>query len=88
MTESGYLLASVYGPKGWVVLKYASLTGSTWMAEAGSWKRVEEVGVLPESEYQVVMQPAPGDIKGYVAARVDRGNGITWWLKDNQWEPF
>lgn len=81
-------LVSVYGPKGWVVLKYDSKTGSTWKAEAGDWIAVKEVGTLPESYYQVVMQPADKDVKGHVAARIDRNNGIAWWLKDNQWEPF
>ncbi len=83
-----YRLVSVYGPKGWVVLKYDASTGTSWKAEAGDWALIDEVGVLPESNYQVVMQLAPGDVKGYVAARIDSGNGITWWLKDNQWEPF
>ncbi|MEH6650154.1 MAG: hypothetical protein V7707_09045 [Motiliproteus sp.] len=86
--DSDYQLASVYGPKGWIVLKYDRLSGSSWKAEAGSWKLIEEVGDLPESKYQVVLQLAPGDVKGYVAARIDSGNGITWWLKDNEWEPF
>lgn len=83
-----YQLVSVYGPKGWVVLKYDARTGVTWKAEAGDWVAIKEVGVLPESDYQVVMQPADKDIKGHVAARIDRNNGIAWWLKDNQWEPF
>lgn len=87
-SQSNYRLASVYGAKGWVVLKYDSSTGEGWLAEAGDWKPIEEVGVLPESQYQVLIQLAPDDIKGYVAARIDSGNGITWWLKDNQWEPF
>ncbi|MEH6472378.1 MAG: hypothetical protein V7752_14105 [Halopseudomonas sp.] len=88
VTEPVYQLVSVYGPKGWVVLKYDSLAGTTWKAEAGNWKRIEEVGVLPESSYQVVMEPIEKDVRGHVAARIDRNNGITWWLKDNQWEPF
>lgn len=86
--DPDYHLASVYGSKGWIVLKYDRLSGRSWKAEAGSWKPIEEVGDLPESIYQVVLQLAPGDVKGYVAARIDSGNGITWWLKDNQWEPF
>lgn len=86
--EPSYQLVSVYGPKGWVVLKYDTRTGSTWKAIAGDWVAVTEVGVLPESDYQVVMQSAEKDVKGHVAARIDRNNGIAWWLKDNQWEPF
>tara|TARA_R110002167_G_scaffold70379_1_gene198313 strand:- start:14041 stop:14727 length:687 start_codon:yes stop_codon:yes gene_type:complete len=88
ITEPGFELVSVYGPKGWVVLKYDSRTGSTWKAEAGDWIAVTEVGVLPESNYQVVMQPADKDVKGHVAARIDRNTGVAWWLKNNQWEPF
>ncbi|MFT6916950.1 MAG: hypothetical protein ACJAWL_003294 [Motiliproteus sp.] len=83
-----YQLVSVYGPKGWVVLKYDTRSGSTWKADEGDWVAITEVGVLPESDYQVVMQPAGNDVKGHVAARIDRNNGIAWWLKDNQWEPF
>lgn len=88
ITEPVFELVSVYGAKGWVVLKYDSRSGSTWKADAGNWAVIKEVGVLPESAYQVVMEPIANDVRGYVAARIDRNNGITWWLKDNQWEPF
>ncbi len=88
IVEPLFELVSVYGPKGWVVLKYDNRTGSSWKAEAGDWVSITEVGVLPESDYQVVMEPIANDVRGHVAARIDRNNGITWWLKDNQWEPF
>ncbi len=83
-----YQLVSVYSSKGWILLKLDRSSGTTWKADGGDWFEIQEVGVLPESEYQVVMQPNPNDIKGFVAARIDRNNGISWWLKDNQWEPF
>ncbi|RDE19504.1 hypothetical protein DV711_11475 [Motiliproteus coralliicola] len=86
--QAPYQLVSVYSSKGWILLKLDRLSGTTWKADGADWLEIQEVGVLPASEYQVVMQPNPNDIKGFVAARIDRNNGISWWLKDNQWEPF
>ena len=86
---AGFLLVSAYTPKGqWVIFKYDEATGLTWNAREGDWIEVGELGSLPVSVYQVVLRPAAGDVKGYVAARIDRETGRSWWLKGNTWEAF
>lgn len=85
----GFRLVSAYTPKGqWVIFKYDEATGLTWMAKEGGWMEIEEQGRLPYSRYEVVLRPAAGDVKGYVAARVDQQTGESWWLKGNQWAAF
>ncbi len=85
----GFRLVSAYTPKGqWVIFKYDEATGLTWMAKEGGWSAIDEVSRLPISRYEVVLRPAAGDVKGYVAARVDQQTGESWWLKGNQWEAF
>lgn len=85
----GFRMVSAYTPAGtWVVLKYDEATGLTWSAKGGNWEAVDEEEIPGTSHYQVVLQPAAGDKKGYVAARIDRDSGQTWWLNGNRWEPF
>lgn len=85
---AGFRLVSAYTPKQWVIFKYDEATGLTWMAKEGGWLAIEELSRLPISRYEVVLRPAAGDVKGYVAARVDQQTGESWWLKGNQWAPF
>ena len=86
---AGFRLVSAYTPKGqWVIFKYDEQTGLTWNAQDGGWIEVEELESLPASVYQVVLRPASGDVKGYVAARIDRETGRSWWLRGNVWESF
>lgn len=88
-TPPGFRLASAYTPKGqWVIFKYDEATGLTWMAKDGGWVEIAEPRRLPVSRYEVVLRPAAGDVKGYVAARVDQQTGESWWLKGNSWEAF
>ncbi|HEY5718739.1 MAG TPA: hypothetical protein VIS52_09610 [Motiliproteus sp.] len=83
----GYHLASTYTDKGvWVIFKYDQTTGLSWRAETGGWAEVAESNPLPPSRYQVVLHPASGDVKGYVAARIDYYSGVTWWLNGDRWE--
>lgn len=85
----GFRLVSAYTPKGqWVIFKYDEISGLTWMAREGGWSEIVEPRRLPMSRYEVVLRPAAGDIKGYVAARVDRQTGESWWLKGDRWEAF
>ncbi|MEH6625373.1 MAG: hypothetical protein V7739_02935 [Motiliproteus sp.] len=86
---TGFKLVSAYTPKGqWVIFKYDEATGLSWTARDGGWDEVNELESMPLSVYQVILRPAAGDVKGYVAARIDRETGQTWWLKGNGWEPF
>lgn len=87
-TAPDYRLVSAYGTQGWVLLKYDAVSGTSWKAEGGDWKEIKEVGVLPDSQYRLVIQAAENDVKGFVAARIDRSNGFAWWLKGNTWEPL
>lgn len=85
----GFRLVSAYTPKGqWVIFKYDEATGLTWMAKEGGWLAIEELSRLPISRYEIVLRPAAGDVKGYVAARVDQQTGESWWLKGNEWASF
>ncbi|MCW8886297.1 MAG: hypothetical protein OQK12_13755 [Motiliproteus sp.] len=89
VNANGFKLVSAYTPKGqWVIFKYDEATGLSWIATDGSWAEINELEHIPASVYQVILRPAAGDIKGYVAARIDRETGQTWWLKGNSWEPF
>jgi hypothetical protein len=84
-----FQLVSTYTLKGqWVIFKYHEGTGLTWIADRGEWIEIEERETPPASRYQVILKAATGDIKGYVAARVDRASGDIWWLKGTQWLPF
>ncbi|OMH25608.1 hypothetical protein [Motiliproteus sp. MSK22-1] len=89
LDAGGFRLVSAYTPKGqWVIFKYDEQTGLTWNAQDGGWMEVGELEPLPASVYQVVLRPASGDVKGYVAARIDRETGRSWWLRGNVWESF
>ena len=84
-----YRLVSDYTAAGqWIILKYDEVTGLTWSAADGRWSEVQESEVMQPSRYQVALHAANGDVKGYVAARIDHYSGITWWLNGNRWEPF
>ncbi len=88
-SAAGFKMVSAYTPKGqWVIFKYDEATGLSWTASDGGWNEVNELESMPLSVYQVVLRPAAGDVKGYVAARIDRETGQTWWLKGNSWEQF
>jgi hypothetical protein len=49
---------------------------------------MKESDDLSPSLYEVQILRAEKDIKGYVAARVDKKNGQTWWLKQDTWLKF
>lgn len=87
--DGPYRISSDYTAKGqWVLIRYHKYTGETWLADQGQWNLLEESGATGTSEYEVVLIRADKDVKGYVAARIDRINGDTWWLKQNTWQPF
>ncbi|WP_207062009.1 hypothetical protein [Motiliproteus sp. SC1-56] len=85
----GFEIVSAVTHQGqWVILKYDEITGLTWNALDGGWVEVGEPEPLENSRYQVLLRPSRTDVKHYVAARLDRKTGQTWWLKNNRWEPF
>ncbi|MBV1789594.1 hypothetical protein KQ940_16185 [Marinobacterium sp. D7] len=92
LTDSGDLfgVASAYTAKGnWVLIRYRVDTGETWLADQGSWVRLEEeVGNLPASRYAVQLLRADQDLKGFVAVRIDSQSGESWWLNDRRWQVY
>lgn len=84
-----YELISVYTAEDdWVIFRMDRTTGLTWRARDGRWAAIEEPSALPASRYQLVAREAQGDVKGFVAARIDQRSGETWWLKGDRWEVF
>ena len=89
-TQGGaFHVVSTYTQKGqWVLIRFHRYTGETWLADQGQWNLLEESSTTGSSEYDVVLLRADSDVKGYVASRVDRISGDTWWLKQNTWQPY
>ncbi len=87
--EGEYLLASAYTAKGqWVLIRYNRFSGEAWLADNGKWNLMKESDDISQSLYEVQILRAEKDIKGYVAARVDKKTGQTWWLKQDTWLKF
>jgi len=87
--DGRFKVKSAYTAKGqWVLIRYNRLTGESWLADQGRWNLLEESGATGKSDYEVVVLRADNDVKGYVAARLDKINGDAWWLKQDIWQPF
>lgn len=87
--DGAFRITSIYTAKGqWVLIRYHRYSGETWLADQGQWNLLEESGSTGTAEYEVRLSRADKDVKGYVAARVDRINGTVWWLKQNTWQPY
>lgn len=84
-----FQIATTYTNKGdWILLKYRTDTGESWIAANGGWQALNDRSPLPESDYRITVERADKDLKGYVAVRVDEQTGNSWWLKDKQWNPY
>lgn len=84
-----FAVASAYTAKGvWVLVRYRVDTGEAWLADQGNWVLLEEETALPVSSYAVQIQRADQDLKGYVAVRIDRRSGDSWWLNDRRWQVY
>lgn len=87
--DGAFRMASAYTAKGqWVLVRYHRYTGEAWLADKGQWNLLEESGATGTADYEVVVLRADKDIKGYVASRVNRISGDSWWLKQNTWQPY
>lgn len=87
--DGQFKITSAYTSKGqWVLIRYDRFTGQSWLADQGQWNLLEESGATGTSDYEVVVLRADNDVKGYVAARLDKINGDAWWLKQDIWQPF
>ncbi|WP_299179567.1 hypothetical protein [uncultured Neptuniibacter sp.] len=87
--DGPFRITSTYTAKGqWVLIRYHRYSGETWLADKGQWNLLEESDSTGTAEYEVVVLRADKDVKGYVASRVNRLNGDSWWLKQDTWQPY
>lgn len=84
-----FALATAYTAKGaWILLRYRTDSGESWIADGGRWTALQEEGSLPASRYRIDMLRADQDVKGYVAVRIDQQTGQSWWLNDRRWQVY
>jgi hypothetical protein len=84
-----YAITTTYTRSGdWVLLRYHRGNGSTWLADGGDWRPLQEQRAPARGDYEVLVHRADQDRKGYVAVRIDRTNGNSWWLNDNRWQEY
>ena len=87
--DGSFRITSAYTAKGqWVLIRFHRYTGESWLADKGQWIRLEESSASGTAEYEVILLRADKDVKGYVAARINRITGETWWLKQDMWQPY
>jgi len=84
-----FLLATCYTAKGkWKLIRYNRFSGESWISADNSWQALDEEQAPAISSYEVQLLRANGDVKGYVAARIDQNTGDTWWLNDDTWVKY
>lgn len=74
------------GGPGWIVIRYHVETGETWIAEKNRWRPLFESGLIEPAQYEVQVHRAETDVKGFVAVRINKRNGASWWLSDETWQ--
>ncbi|MGB0466597.1 MAG: hypothetical protein ACPGF7_03570 [Pontibacterium sp.] len=89
LQDGNYQFESCYTQTGqWILIRYNRFSGESWLADEGRWIALEEQAGPSASLYEVKLERADKDTKGFVAARMDRQSGKTWWLKQNIWQPL
>ncbi|WP_428035525.1 hypothetical protein [Amphritea sp.] len=84
-----FKLASCYTAKGqWVMIRFNRFSGESWISAANRWQPLEEELAPPISSYDIQLLQANGDVKGYVAARIDHNSGDSWWLNQTTWVKY
>ena len=86
--DSPWGVASAVTNKGWILIRYRMDTGESWIAEKGSWTLLKEESTPTGGAYNVQIERRDTDSKGYVAVRLDRSSGTTWWLNDRTWQAY
>ena len=86
--DSPWGVASAVTNKGWILIRYRMDTGESWIAEKGSWTLLKEESTPIAGAYNVQIERRDTDSKGYVAVRLDRSSGTTWWLNDRTWQAY
>ncbi|WP_432472703.1 hypothetical protein [Amphritea sp. HPY] len=84
-----FLLATCYTAKGkWKLIRYNRFSGESWISADTNWQPLNEELTPAISSYEVQLLRANGDVKGYVAARIDQNTGDTWWLSGETWVKY
>lgn len=87
-TSSQWAVESAVTNKGWILIRYRSDSGESWIAEKGSWTLLKSDTQPPAGRYDVQIERRDTDSKGYVAVRINRETGDTWWLNDRTWQAY
>ena len=86
MEQGEFSVVSCYTALGkWILIRYNEKTGEAWLADNGQWRSLADEQRLPEAQYRITLVAARQDQKGYVAGRINRMTGKTWWLNKNRW---
>ena len=74
--------------KGWILIRYRMDTGESYIAEKGGWTLLQEESAPAAGAYNLQVERRDTDSKGYVAVRLNRATGNTWWLNDRTWQAY
>lgn len=84
-----FQLVTAYTARGqWVLIRYNRFSGESWISANGNWQPLAEEQSPAISAYEIQLLPANGDVKGYVAARIDQNSGDSWWLNRDTWVKY
>lgn len=84
-----FQLATAYTAKGqWILIRYNRFSGESWISGNGNWQPLLEEQSPAISSYEIQLLRANGDVKGYVAARIDQNTGDSWWLNRDTWVKY
>lgn len=87
MQDGNFRFVSCYTQSGqWILIRYDRYSGESWLADGGVWMALDDTADVVGSTYEVSVERADKDAKGFVAARLDRQSGRVWWLKQNNWQ--
>lgn len=87
MQDGNFRFVSCYTQSGqWILIRYDRYSGESWLADGGVWMALDDAADVSGSIYEINIERADKDSKGFVAARLDRQSGRVWWLKQNSWQ--
>ncbi|MFW1677188.1 hypothetical protein ACFVYJ_05325 [Pontibacter sp. JAM-7] len=87
--SGSYRMSSAYTAQGdWIVVRYDQVSGESWLAQSARWLPLEDQAQPASGDYEISLLRADQDKKGYVALRLDRLTGDSWWLNGTSWQRF